>query len=261
MRRADISSRTSRKSARLLTSAATKFLRTFLFCSLLIAPSVLFALEPWQEALSKMPLSSSSHQLTKTNAVGIILESFQENEVAKALIVMPGATDEFYFFNRGNAELTNHAPTLMDAITALTNQTLIHVTFRPPFILLHSAEDSLEPDSKIEHEPTAERIRKKKYALHVLYNDRDWDFILPTLLFRLDTKILPGKKSHNSHHFYRHNLAAHHLNGWEILEALAFAGKTQFTVQKKKVLFEGDTRFRARPKVPENFEAIRELTR
>ena len=208
-----------------------------------------------------MPLSSSSHQLTKTNAVGIILESFQENEVAKALIVMPGATDEFYFFNRGNAELTNHAPTLMDAITALTNQTLIHVTFRPPFILLHSAEDSLEPDSKIEHEPTAERIRKKKYALHVLYNDRDWDFILPTLSFRLDTKILPGKGSHDSHHFYRHSFAAHNLNGFEILEALAFAGKTQFTVQKKKVLFEGDTRFRARPKVPENFEAIRELTR
>ncbi|MEO6183824.1 MAG: hypothetical protein ABIP71_12130, partial [Verrucomicrobiota bacterium] len=180
---------------------------------------------------------------------------------AKALIFMPGATDEFYFFNRGKARLTNSFPTLLDAVTALTNQTLIRVTFRDPFILLHSTEDSLEPLSKIEHEPTAQRIRKKKFVQHALYNDRDWDFILPKLSFYLDTKMLPGSLSHDSHHFYRHSFAAHNLGGWEILEAMAFAGKTQFTVQKKKVLFEGDQRFRAKPKVPENFEAIKELDR
>ena len=236
-------------------------MHAFLFFLLLTSSLSLFALEPWQEALSKMPLRGSVTQLTKTNAVGVMLESFQENEIAKALIFMPGATDEFYFFNRGNAKLTNNSPTLLDAVIALTNQTLIHVTFFPPFILLHSAEDSLEPVAKIEHEPTAERIRKKQFTPHIIYEDRDWDFILPTLSFRLDTKILPGKKSHDSHHFYRHNFAAHHLNGWEILETLAFAGKTQFAVKKKKVLFEGDTRFRAKPKVPENFEAIRELDR
>ncbi len=238
-----------------------KLLNAFFFIALLTPHPSLLALEPWQNALSKMPLKSSVTHLTKTNAIEVMLEAFQENDAAKALIFMPGATDEFYFFNRGNATLTNNFPTLLDTITALTNQTLIHVTFRPPFILMHSAEDSLELVSKIEHEPTAERIRKKKFTPHVFYNDRDWDFILPTLSFRLDTKILPGKQSHDSHHFYRHNLAAHNLNGWEILEALAFAGKTQFTVQKKKVLFEGDKRFRARPKVPENFEAIKELTR
>lgn len=233
--------------------------RAILLVAILTSHFSLLALEPWQEALAEMPLKIRVNQLTKTNAVGIFLAAFRENTAAKALIFMPGATDEFYFFNRGNAKLTNHSPTLLDAITALTNQTLIHATFRAPFILLHSAEDSLEPVSKIEDPETAERIRKKKFSPHILYDDRDWDFILPALSFRLNTRILPGNRSHDSHHFYRHNLAAHHLNGWEILEALAFAGKTQFTVQKKKVLFEGDTRFRERPKVPENFDAIEDL--
>ena len=236
-------------------------MKIIFICLLLAVHGSLFALEPWQEALSKMPLRTTVADLNKTNAVTVMLEAFQENDTAKALIFMPGATDEFYFFNRGNATLTNDTPTLLDAITALTNQTLIHVTFRAPFILLHSAEDPPEPLFKIEDEATAQRIRKKQFLKHTLYNDRDWDFILPKLSFYLDTKMLPEPLSHDSHHFYRHSFAAHNLNGLEILETLALAGKTQFTVQKKKVLFEGDTRFRARPKVPDNFEAIKELTR
>ena len=229
--------------------------------ALLTSPFSLFALEPWQEVLAKMPLKPGVSQLSKTNAVEVMLEAFRENSAAKALIFMPGATDEFYFFHRGNATLTNNSPTLLDAITALTNQTLIHVTFRERFILLHSSEDPLEPLFKIEDEKTFERIQKKKFAPHIIYNDRDWDFILPTLTFRLDTKILPEKRSHDSHHFYRHNLAAHNLNGFEALQALAFAGKTQFTIQKKKILFEGDKRFRARPVVPKDFAPVQELTR
>ena len=232
----------------------------FFFCTVLAIHTSLFALEPWQAVLSKMPLQTNVAEITKTNAAAVILGAFQENDVAKALIFMPGATDEFYFFNRGNAKLTNSSPTLLDVITALTNQTLIQATFRSPFILLHSTEDPLEPLFKIEDAKTFERIQKKRYAPHVLYNDRDWDFILPTLTFRLDTKILPGKNSHDSNHFYRHTFAAHNLSGWEILEALALANKTQFTIQKKKIVFAGDKRFRARPAVPKDFEPTKLLT-
>jgi hypothetical protein len=224
-----------------------------LFFALLTLPFSLFAAEPWQTALAEMPLEQGTAHLTKTNIVPVMLKAFEKNSAAKALIFMPGATDEFYFFNRCNVVLTNASPTLLDAVVALTNQTLVRATFRPPFILLHSAEDPLEPAFKIEDERTAERIRKKKFTPHLLYDDRDWDFILPALSFRLDTKILPGKESHDSSHFYRNSFAAYDLNGWEILEALAFAGKTQFTVEKKKIVFSGDTRFRARPKVPENY--------
>jgi len=170
-----------------------------------LLPSAL-ALEPWQAALARMPLRTNVTELNKTNCIQLLLGSFQENETVKALIFMPGATDEFYFFNRGTAQLTDYtSPTLMDAVTALTNQTLLHASFRRPFLLLHSAEDPLQALYKIEHEPTAERIRKKKLSQHALYFDNDWDFLQPLLSFHLDTKFLPDAGSRDSWHFYRHS--------------------------------------------------------
>src|SRR5688500_12740649 len=83
------------------------------------------ALEPWQAALARMPLKTQVVTLTKTNTVPLLLNSVQQDETAKALIFMPGATDELYFFERVQAWLTNDHPTLLDAVTALTNQTLI----------------------------------------------------------------------------------------------------------------------------------------
>ncbi len=45
-----------------------------------------------------MPLGTNVTELNRTNCVGIMLRAFQSNNVVKALIFMPGATDEFYFF-------------------------------------------------------------------------------------------------------------------------------------------------------------------
>ncbi len=153
------------------------------------------------------------------------------------------STDEFYFFNRGLTRLTNSSPSLLDAVSALTNQTLIRATFRSPFLLLHTAEDPLESLYKIEDETTAKRIQKKKFLKHVTYNDRDWDFLHPILTFELNVKFLPVPGSSSSYHFFRHSFAAWNLNGFEALEAVASAGKTTFTIEKKKVVFEGDLRF------------------
>lgn len=210
------------------------------------------ALEQWQAALAKMPLKSNPISLTKTNTVPLLLESFKKDETAKALIFMPGATDELYFFERVQAWLTNDSPTLLDAVTALTNQTLIEATFRPPYILLHSAEDPLEPGVEIQDQATATRIRKKKFKKHLLSNDQDWHAIQPLLEFYSDTNIFPPKGSAASNHFFRHSYAAWDLNAWEALEAAAMAGKTTFVVQKRKVIFSGDKRFRARPTVRPN---------
>lgn len=208
------------------------------------------ALEPWQAALSKMPLTTNATQLTKTNAVPLMLDSFKANETVKALIFMPGATDEFYFFERARAWLTNDSPTLLDAVTALTNQTLIYATFHPPYLLLHSAEDPLEVLSRIEHQPTAKRIRKRKFQKHILSNDRDWHDVQPLLEFHANTTIYPPKGSAASNHFFRHSFAGWNLTAWEALEAASLAGKTVFTVQKRKIIFEGDKRFRQRPTFP-----------
>ena len=166
---------------------------------------------------------------------------------------MPGATDEFYFFHRAHASLTNASPTLLDAVAALTNQTLIRATFRPPFLILHTTEDPIDPQVTIKHPPTADRLKKIKFEAKGLYNDRTWEYVQPRLEFQLDTFIKPGLRTHETYHFFRHSFAAYDLTGWEALEAVAMAGKTTFTVQKRKVIFAGDTRFIALPPTPANF--------
>jgi hypothetical protein len=166
---------------------------------------------------------------------------------------MPGATDEFYFFRRAKAALTNDQPTLLDAIGALTNQTYIRATFRAPFLILHTAEDPVEPLAKIEDQKTADRIRAKQFDHFQIFNDRRWDEVQPMLQFALDVRILPGTRSHDTAHFFRHTFCHWELNGMQMLEAMAMAGKTQFTIKRKQVIFAGDTRFLANPPSPEGF--------
>ncbi|HEX3798842.1 MAG TPA: hypothetical protein VH413_09085 [Verrucomicrobiae bacterium] len=204
--------------------------------------------ETWQDALSRMPLGVSVAELNRTNCLKLLLPAFREDPTVKALVFMPGATDEFYMFRRARAKLTNAAPTLLDAINALTNQTLIQVTFRPPLLLLHTTEDPLEPLATIKDLDTASRIEGRPFIQHALYNDRDWDFLLPILRKNLRAQFLPRIHSYDSFHFYRHSFAGWNLNGWEALQALSLAGKTRFTIDDGVVTFEGDNRFMSEPK-------------
>src|SRR5712675_1731474 len=97
-----------------------------LICFLLLATHVArCAPETWESALGHMPLGTNVTQLNRTNCVDTMLRAFQSNQTVKALIFMPGATDEFYMFRRARADLTNAHPTLLDAICSLTNQMLI----------------------------------------------------------------------------------------------------------------------------------------
>src|ERR1700677_2514246 len=108
-----------------------------------------------------------------------MLNSFQSNAAVQALIFLPGATDEFYFFSRAHANLTNAAPTLLDAVIALTNQTWVRATFAPPFLLLHTAEDPLEPLVVIEDQRTVDRMKRKHFEKHAVYDDLEWDKLAP----------------------------------------------------------------------------------
>jgi hypothetical protein len=209
------------------------------------------AAETWPAALSAMPLNTNVTQLNRTNCVGILLRAFQSNDVVKALIFMPGATDELYFFRRARAELTNSPASLLDAVSALTNQTRIQATFRPPLLLLHSPEDLLEPALKIEHQPTADKIRQARFVEHGFYNDRDWNYMRDVLRWSLRTDMRPPAHSHDSWHFYRHSFAAWNLTGWEALEATALAGQEGVTVRRKQLVFGLDPRPRIAPKFDE----------
>ena len=108
----------------------------------------------WTKALSAMPLGTNVTVLNHTNCAEVLLNQFQSNAAVKALIFMPGATDELYFFRRVNVALTNSDPTMFDAIAALTNQSPLRVTNSGVFLLLYSCEDVLELDIKIQHAKT-----------------------------------------------------------------------------------------------------------
>jgi hypothetical protein len=114
----------------------------------------------WSSELHRMPLGSNARELNRTNCVPLMLNAFPSNATVKALIFMPGATDELYFFRRVKVSLTNESPSLLDAVMALTNQSPLRATFRPPFLLLHSDEDVLDLIVDIQHPPTVAKLQQ-----------------------------------------------------------------------------------------------------
>ena len=206
------------------------------------------AAEPWQQTLAGMPLGSAPAELNRTNCVQTILSAYQPNNFVKALVFMPGATDEFYLFRRARAALTNSHPTVLDAITALTNQTFIHATFRAPFLLLHTDEDPLEPANVIVDQATADRLSTHVQVDRLKCNDWDWDALEPVLKRDLKLALRPWRYSKDSWHFYRHSFVACNLNGLEALQVVALAGKSRFALRYREAVFEVDPRVQAAPK-------------
>jgi hypothetical protein len=216
---------------------------------LLSASAVGFAEEAWPAILNRMPVAPNVTQLTRTNCASVILGAFSSNATVKALIFLPGATDELYFFKRVRATLTNANLSLLDAVVALTNQTPLRVTFQPPFLLLYTDEDVLAPNNTMQHEATGEKLKQARPVPHLLFLDRDWDQVLQVIRKPVPATLQPYRRSSESWHFYRHTFAGWNLSPWEILEATALAGKSQFTVRRGKVVFEVDPRVGALPKL------------
>ena len=212
--------------------------------------------EAWQTALESMPLPAGVKQLNATNCVSLLLESFQSNHIVKALVFMPGATDEFYMFHRARAALTNQNPSLLDAVEALTHSTLIRATFQPPLLLLHTDEDPLDGAVLARSEACRERLVSKQCPGRLLMIDRDWDSLQPVLKRELSARVYPWVKTYDSWHFYRHSFAGWNLNGFELLQAVTAAGKTRCSAglrfgllgKSLNLHFEGDERIRHRAK-------------
>jgi hypothetical protein len=205
--------------------------------------------EPWQDTLAKMPLAAPATELNWTNCVPLLLDSFQSNGVVKALIFMPGATDELYFFRRARAVLTNANPSLLDAVTALTNQTFIQATFQPPLLLLHTTEDSLDVIAVVKNKSTAAKLRRQSVPGRVLLDDADWGSVRAALRGKLCVGLRPFANAMETYHFYRLNFVSCGVTDWEMLEALALAGKTTFTVHWLTADFQPDRRPGVTPKL------------
>jgi hypothetical protein len=219
----------------------------FLICALGAAAN-LFAGD-WQDALGRMPLAAPATELNRSNCVSLCLNSFQSNDVVKALIFTPGATDEIYFFRRVHAQLTNADPSLLDAIAALTNQTYIRADFRPPLLILHTTEDSLDVIATEKSKSTAEKLRQRIVSEKILLNDADWDGVHEAVGKHVSVGLRPREGSPDSWHFYRHSFVASGVSEWEMLETLALAGKTTFSVHWLTADFEPDQREGVTPKL------------
>jgi len=183
-----------------------------------------------------MPLDTGQ-LLNRDNAIPALLQAFQSNNTVKALVFLPGVSDDFYLINRGLPKLNLRAENLLDAIVALTNATPMRVAFRPPFLLLHVSRDKLEPSLTIKHKATAERLNQQSSLGRELWVDTHWREVQPQLQTLLHMKVLPPAASRDAWHFARHNLAACNLADWDLLAALSLTGKTTVTVRKSQVVF------------------------
>ena len=224
----------------------SKWIGVLLLCG---AARGVLAGESWQDALGRMPLGAGATELGRTNCVPLMLDAFQSNGVVKALIFMPGATDELYFFRRAHATLTNANPSLLDAVTTLTNQTHIQATFQPPLLLLHPTEASLDVIAIVKNESTAAKLHQRLVAGRLRLEDADWGVVRSTLKGKLSVGLRPFENTLPTWHFYRHNFVACGVTDWEMLETLALAGKTTFTVHWLTAAFQPDRRAGVTPKL------------
>lgn len=214
---------------------------------LIVTGSIGWAREAWQDALSRMPLGTNVMELNRTNCVSLMLNAFQSNAVVKALVFLPGATDELYFFHRARAKLTNANPSLLDAVMALTNQTYIQATFQPPLLLLRTTEDPANLVTVVKNRSTAGKLRWRSVPDRVVFIDAGWDDVRAVLGKKLSVGLRPFSNTPDSWHFYRHNFAACGVTEWEMLEAIALTDKTSITVHWRTVDFQIDRRSGAVP--------------
>jgi len=204
--------------------------------------------EPWMQALSRMPLPRGLRELNWSNCVPELLQAFASNDLVKAIVIMPGATDELYTFRRVRCTLPEKA-TVADAIAGLTHAGLLDVQFQAPFILIHTGSDLFEPAFHVEAASTLQKLQKPGRVSHLLFFDKDWDAVQPVLKRSLRVDLKPWRGSQASWHFYRHSLAAYGLTGWETVQAICLTGKTKATIRSGSVVFEPDTRPRTSPRV------------
>lgn len=205
-------------------------------------PNAARTAQPWLDALSRMPLGAHVAELDRTNCISVMLNAFQSNDVVKALIFMPGATDELCFFRRARATLPGPDSSLADAVVALTDQTYIRADFRPPFLILHTTEDPIDPIALVRNQATAAKLRERIVPERLVFNDCEWDELRAALKKKLSVSLRPFSNSPDTWHFYRNTFAACGVTQWQLLEAIAMSGQTTFTVHWLTADFQLDTR-------------------
>jgi hypothetical protein len=206
------------------------------FAALLLCISI--HAEDWQAAFAKIPIRTQSFPVHLTPPVELILTNFQPTTEIRAVVLMPGAADRLYFYDWGEVMLPQ-SPTLLDAITALTNKADLRIFVAPPFLLVaRSYDDPCDPLS-FAPEVRVDKLKldERKLPGRTYFMDRPYDRLVPQTEKLTRLRIKPSRTDAASWHFYRLALVGYDLSAKEFLQALAYGTKTTVQIDKRKAIF------------------------
>jgi hypothetical protein len=191
--------------------------------------------QDWRETLARTPFSKTSFQVYQTEPVELILKAFRPTGVLRGVVLMPGAADQIYFSDWGRVEL-GAAPSLLDALNALTNQARMSYSFVAPFLLIHLPRDTTNDPVTFVADAAAKLHARKKLG-EIFYLDRPYNRVLGELKKVTGLKANPDQRDPGSWHFYRLSLVGYDLSAPELLRAIAYGTKTSALVEKRRVVF------------------------
>jgi hypothetical protein len=206
--------------------------RLFLAFVLIFFSFSLKAEDPWRDALAKMPLGVRKVRMQKLEPVEALFGAFRSNEVVRAVVFMPGATDQLYFFKDRDLKFEPKA-SLLDAVDALTAKGRIKATYQPPFLLMHANDETWAKS------PGNLPLRDGTVVLaNGVFVDRSWERLLPEIQKVITFPILPEAESRDAWHFYRVCFKAWGLSEHELIEVVALSTKTEPKIRGKELVFE-----------------------
>lgn len=209
--------------------------RLWLSCVFAFAlPFLLARAGDWRSVLGAMPAGTNSVRIHKTAPMELVFQTFQANPTVRAVIFLPAATDELYFFDHGVATLTGAQTSLADVLEAMTNQGPFRLTFRDPFLLVHMDRDRLEPALVVKPG------RSSGFDTNLWtgnFIDMPWERLQPALKESLGWSVSPGAKAREGWHFSRVCLAARGLTAGESAVAVCLAAGIQGELRKHTAKF------------------------
>ena len=194
--------------------------------------------EDWQAAFAKIPIRTQTFPVHLTPPVELILTNFQPTAEIRAVVLMPGAADRLYFYDWGQAELPQN-PTLLDAVTALTNKADLRIIVAPPFLLIARSYDDPRDPLSFAADVRVDKLKldERKFPGRTYFMDRPYDRLVPQTEKLTRLRVKPSRTDPGSWHFYRLAFVGYDLSAKEFLQALAYGTKTTVQIDKRKAIF------------------------
>lgn len=207
------------------------FIAALLFCISVHA-------QDWQSHFANIPISTKNFRAHLTPPVEIILTNFQPTAEIRAVVLMPGAADRLYFYDWGEVTLPEN-PTLLDAITVLTNAADLRVFVAPPFLLIGRQSDDPSDPLSIAPGVSTEKLKLNEHKLRgrTYFLDRSYDRIVPRAEKISRLKMKPSRRSFASWHFYRLAFVGYDLTATEFLKAVGYGAKCSVVIDRKNATF------------------------